>query len=136
MKKLFAVLYGVTSYALFLAVLLYMIAFVANRVPWPISGPQRIPGAAAAVIDLGLITLFGLQHSIMARSGFKRRLTAFVPTQLERSTYVLISSVLVGAVLLAWQPIDAVIWDIPDPFAMILLAVSAWAGRCCSPRRS
>jgi methanethiol S-methyltransferase len=124
MKKLFAVLYGVVSYALFLAVILYMIAFVANRVPWPISGPQRIPGAAAAVMDVGLITLFGLQHSIMARMGCKRWLTTFVPAYLERSTYVLISSVLVGAVLLAWQPIGGVIWDVPDPFATILLTVS------------
>src|SRR5512140_423942 len=80
MRRIIGFVYGVTCYAIFFVTFLYLIAFLANfMVPKGIDGGVPTAAGAAALIDLGLIALFGMQHSIMARPAFKKRLTAFLP---------------------------------------------------------
>src|SRR6185436_14559355 len=101
-RRLSIFAYGVVSYGIFFASFLYAIGFVGGFVvPRTIDGPLEGSLAAALAIDLGLLALFALQHSVMARPAFKRWLTRFVPTAAERSTYVLASSV--ALLLLFWQ---------------------------------
>lgn len=124
MKQTLSVIYGLVAYVLFLAAFLYFIAFTLNVAPHSISGSASVHPALTAIIDIGLITLFGLQHSIMARPAFKRWLTRFVPQHLERSTFVLISTAILGSVVLAWQPIDGELWSVAAPASYALIALS------------
>lgn len=125
MKKTFALVYGLTAYVLFLASFVYLIAFSVNLGPSQISGPASLPPFAAAAIDLGLITLFGLQHSVMARPGFKRWWTRTVPQHLERSTYVVIGSAMTALVAAAWQPIAGELWNVSGAGMVALYAMAA-----------
>jgi len=125
MKKTLSMVYGVGAYVLFLGAFLYLVAFYVNVGPSPISGPASLPPLAAAAIDVGLITLFGLQHSIMARPGFKSWWTRVIPQHLERSTYVLIAAGLVALIVAAWQPIDGQLWNVTGAGMVALYAVSA-----------
>ena len=124
MKKTLSVVYGVVAYVLFLGAFLYLIAFSMNLAPTPVSGPASLPPLAAAAIDIGLITLFGLQHSIMARPGFKSRWTRIVPQHLERSTYVLIATALVMLITTGWQPIEGMLWQVTGGGALALYALA------------
>ncbi|MBZ5632788.1 MAG: isoprenylcysteine carboxylmethyltransferase family protein [Acidobacteriia bacterium] len=127
MKKLLSAVYSVVAYVLFLGAFLYLIAFSMNIGPSLINGPASLPPLAAGAIDLGLITMFGLQHSIMARPGFKSWWTRIVPQHLERSTYVLISAGLVALVPAAWQPIEGTLWMVSGA-GMIALHTLALLG--------
>jgi protein-S-isoprenylcysteine O-methyltransferase Ste14 len=113
--------YGVLCYLLFFATYAYLAGFVGNLlVPKSIdSAPGDILGAVC--VDLLLITLFGLQHSVMARPGFKRLWTRLVPPPIERSTYVLASCLVTGLLMWQWQGIDIVIWDVQQPVGRGLL---------------
>lgn len=124
MKKTLSVTYGLTAYVLFLCAFLYLIAFSLNLAPQSISGPATRPPLAAALIDLVLITLFGVQHSIMARPAFKRWWTRFVPPQLERSTFVLIATGLVALLIACWQPIEGDLWNVTGAGMILISAVS------------
>ena len=107
-----AFLYGLFSYAVFLAVFVYAIGFIGGFLtPTMIDGAPTRPLLEAIAIDLGLLTLFALQHSVMARPAFKRWWTQYVPESIERSTYVLFSSLALIALFLLWEPIGGVIWD-------------------------
>src|SRR4051812_27069040 len=93
MNRIFIFLYGAVSYAVFLATFLYAIGFIGDfGVPKSLDSPANSPWQTALSIDLGLLTLFALQHSVMARPAFKRILAQVVPASAERSTYVLASS--------------------------------------------
>src|SRR4051794_24458383 len=93
MKRTAVVVYGVVSYVLFLAVFLYAVGFIGNfGVPASLDAPSSAPLGRAVVIDCGLLALFAIQHSVMARPFFKQMLTRLIPRSAERSTYVLASS--------------------------------------------
>ncbi len=108
-------IYGVVSYAIFFVTFLYAIGFVGNfGVPRTLdAGPVR-PLVESLALDLGLLGLFALQHSIMARPAFKRWFTRIVPETAERSTYVLASSLALIAMFALWQPLGGVVWTITD----------------------
>lgn len=112
MKRVSAFVYGVACYGVFFATLLYAIGFLGNfGVPKSIdSGPDG-SGFMALAIDGALLALFALQHSIMARPWFKRGWTRIVPEPIERSTYVLFSSVALLFMFWQWRPLGGVIWD-------------------------
>lgn len=124
MKKRIFYIYGIFSYLAFLVVFLYLVGFLANAiVPKSIDSGTTVPAGFAILANIGLIALFGLQHSIMARPGFKKMWTKIVPQPIERSTYVLISTVILAAVMWFWQPMPQTIWHVTYQPATILLWV-------------
>jgi protein-S-isoprenylcysteine O-methyltransferase Ste14 len=125
-----SVCYGLVCYAGFTAVSLYGVAFLADAaVPRTVDhgGPQA-SAAAALTVDALLLGVFAVQHSLMARSGFKRRWTAMVPQHLERSTYVLASTAALALAFWLWRPVPTVVWDVPAPAARGLLWALYGAG--------
>jgi len=105
--------FGVVAYLAFFATLVYFMGWIVGiGVPVPLDAPASINTWQALAIDIGLIALFGLQHSVMARPGFKAWWTQFVPARLERSIYVLLSSVALFAMMAFWQPLGGVLWSV------------------------
>ncbi|MCI4568461.1 methanethiol S-methyltransferase [Lysobacter sp. CFH 32150] len=127
MFRLLALLYGAACYALFLATFLYAIAFVAGvGVPKHIDNGVTAPFLVALGIDLALLSLFAVQHSGMARPAFKRWWTKFVPAPIERSTFVLASSLVLVLLFWQWRPLPQLIWSVDDGIARwALYALSA-----------
>jgi protein-S-isoprenylcysteine O-methyltransferase Ste14 len=125
-----ALLYGATAYAFFLASFLYAIGFVGNLlVPTSVDSGAVAPLGTALVIDLLLLALFALQHSVMARRGFKRWWTRIVPVSLERSTYVLAASAALALLLWQWRPIaEPLVWSVQHPAGVALLHAVFWLG--------
>ena len=116
MRRVLILLYGIVAYLAFVAVMLYAIAFLGNMfVPRTIDSPAVIPLGHALLVNMGLIVLFGLQHSGMARAGFKQAMHKIAPAETERSSYVLVSSAALGLLMLCWQPIGGVVWQLADP---------------------
>ncbi len=105
--------FGVASYAVFLGTFLYALAFVGGfLVPTTLDGVPRMPFGLALAIDLGLLALFALQHSVMARPAFKRAWTRLVAAPLERPIYVLASSLCLIAMFVFWQPLGGIVWQV------------------------
>lgn len=122
MKKTLFLLYGVVSYALFFGTFCYAVGFVTNLlVPTGLDGTRTVPLELAFLINVGLLAVFAVQHSAMARPAFKRWWTNFVPEPIERSTYVLISSVLMIALFVLWEPMGGVIWSVESSTAYWVL---------------
>jgi methanethiol S-methyltransferase len=122
LKRLSIFVYGVLSYAVFLATYLYAIGFVGNLwVPKSMDSVRQTPFLTALLIDLGLLGLFAVQHSVMARPGFKRWWTGIVPAAAERSTYVLFSSLALIAMFIYWQPLGGVVWNVSAPLGKAVL---------------
>ena len=123
MRGLFSFLYGMTAYVACLVALLYFIGFSGNLlVPKSVDVGASAPWAEALAIDLVLLALFGVQHSVMARRGFKRWWTRVVPAAVERSTYVAATSLVLALLFWFWVPIEApVVWRVVDSFGMALL---------------
>ncbi|HVZ98740.1 MAG TPA: isoprenylcysteine carboxylmethyltransferase family protein [Caulobacterales bacterium] len=129
MSRIAVFLYGVVCYGVFLGVFLYAIGFVDNLgTPTALDGPPAQPLIAALAIDLGLLAVFALQHSGMARPAFKRWWTRAVPEAAERSTYVLVSSLAMIALFLAWQPIGGTVWNVRDDGARVAIYAVYFAG--------
>ena len=105
--------FGVASYIVFLATFLYALAFVGGfLVPTTLDGAPRLPFGVALLTDLGLLALFALQHSVMARPAFKRAWTRVVPEAMERPIYVLASSLCLIAMFAFWQPLGGTVWSV------------------------
>lgn len=113
MARLASLLFAIVAYAVFFATFLYLIGFVGDFgfLPKTVDEGGEAPLAVAVIVNLGLIALFGIQHSVMARQGFKRWWTRIMPPQLERSVFVLAASVALMILFALWQPIPTIIWD-------------------------
>ncbi len=122
MKRFLVLLYGVVCYAVFFATFLYAIGFIGNLlVPVSIDSPRETSLAAALTANIALLAVFALQHSVMARPAFKRWWTRIIPTPMERSTYVLFSSLALILLFSFWQPIGAVVWNVENELGRTLL---------------
>jgi protein-S-isoprenylcysteine O-methyltransferase Ste14 len=130
-KRVGIFVYGVVCYVAFLATFLYAAGFIGGfLVPVTLDGPATTPLPQALAIDVGLLGLFAVQHSVMARKWFKDRWTRVVPREAERSTYVLLSSVALILLFWQWRPLGGVVWSVSNPVgrAIILsLFASGWA---------
>ena len=114
--------YGVFSYLIFLGTFLYAIAFIGNfGVPTALDGPATGPLGISLAIDVGLLTLFAVQHSLMARKWFKAWWTRIVPKPIERATYVLFSSLALILLFTFWRPLGGVVWSVEDPIGRTVL---------------
>jgi methanethiol S-methyltransferase len=116
--------YGCAAYLLFLATFLYAIAFIGGfGVPVILDGPATTPFATALLINAGLLAVFAVQHSVMARPWFKRWWTQVVPWAIERSTYVLFASLALDLLFWQWRPLGGVVWNVEQP----MLRAVIWA---------
>ncbi len=129
MGGILALLYGLIAYAIFLGSFLYAIAFVGN-LPVPKTIDSGVAGnmAVALVVNSLLLGLFAIQHSVMARPAFKRWWTRFVPHSVERTTYVLLASLVLVLLYWQWQPMPDVVWSVSHPTFVIALKAIFWAG--------
>jgi protein-S-isoprenylcysteine O-methyltransferase Ste14 len=130
MSRAAALVFAIACYAIFFATLIYLIVFVGDftfAAKTVDAGPHA-PTVVAAIVDLILISLFGLQHSAMARPAFKRWWTRIVPPQMERSVYVLSASIMLIILFVGWRPIDAIVWNVTSPAFSSILWLLFWAG--------
>jgi protein-S-isoprenylcysteine O-methyltransferase Ste14 len=129
MAGLFAVLYGIAIYAGFLASFLYAIGFVGNLpVPKSIDSGVTGPLLESVLIDTLLLGLFAIQHSVMARQGFKRWWTRLVPHAVERSTYVLFTCLALVLLFWQWRPLPEPVWTVQSPIAAAAVNAIFWFG--------
>jgi protein-S-isoprenylcysteine O-methyltransferase Ste14 len=129
LPRAFALVYGIVAYLVFLASFLYSVGFVGNlSLPVTIDSGQLSPALQAIGIDLALLSLFAVQHSTMARPSFKRWWTRIIPASIERSTYVLLSSLALLSLFWQWRPIPDTVWSVTDPLAAAAIAAVYWIG--------
>ena len=122
LKRILFFSYGTFSYLIFLGTFLYAIGFIGNfAVPRTLDGPATRPLAIGLAIDVALLTLFAVQHSVMARKWFKEWWTKIVPKPIERSTYVLFSSLALILLFTFWQPLGGIVWSVEDPTGRLVL---------------
>jgi methanethiol S-methyltransferase len=122
MGRVLGLLYGIVAYLVFFATFLCAIGFVAGiGVPKTIDTGTATPLAVALIIDVVLMSIFAIQHSVMARPQFKRVWTKIIPRAIERSTYVLLASLALALLIWQWRPIPVVIWQVQNPSAMMTL---------------
>lgn len=130
MSRAATVLFAIFAYAVFFATFLYLICFVGDFPVGPATvdrGPES-PVMVAVIIDVVLIAMFGVQHSVMARQGFKQAWTRIVPPQAERSVYVLAASLMLIVLFLFWRPIEGTVWDASGTALEMLLWLGFAAG--------
>jgi protein-S-isoprenylcysteine O-methyltransferase Ste14 len=129
MGRVLAVLYGVAAYVFFLATFVYAILFIEGIiVPKTIDSGTAGPIGGAVMVNLALLGLFAIQHSVMARPAFKRWWTRFVPEPIERSTYVICATAALALLCWQWQPMPQSVWMLEHPLAVIPLTMLSWAG--------
>jgi protein-S-isoprenylcysteine O-methyltransferase Ste14 len=129
MSRILACLYGLVAYVVFFGTILYAIGFVEGLfVPKTIDSGTVVPLAEALVVNLLLMSLFAVQHSVMARKQFKEWWTQYVPKPVERSTYVLLASLALLLLFWQWRPIPTVVWHVADPQTAMAIAVLSFVG--------
>ena len=123
MARAIYLLFGVVAYLIFLATFLYLIAFLGDLpfVPRSVDRGGSLALGPAVALDLGLIALFGLQHSVMARQGFKAAWTRLVPQPIERSTFVLFASLALIVLFVFWQPLPNIVWQVDNRIGALAL---------------
>src|SRR6204780_753987 len=130
MGPFIAFVYGIASYAVFFVTFIYAIGFVTGViVPKTIDTGVIVPTSEALVVNLLLMSVFAVQHSVMARPQFKRWWTQFVPKPVERSTYVLFASLALAFLFWQWRPMPTVVWQVANPGianAVIGLSFIGW----------
>jgi methanethiol S-methyltransferase len=127
--RLIAFLYGVASYLIFFVTFLYAVGFVSGFVvPKAVDTGAVVPAAEALIVNLVLMSLFAVQHSVMARRQFKQWWTQYVPTSVERSTYVLFASLALLVLFWQWRPMPTVVWQVGDPHVATAVTVLACVG--------
>ncbi len=131
MKKSLVLIYGIINYLLGSSALVVFIAFTFNLfIPFTIDSGAEGNVFVALAVNLGLIVLFGLQHSIMARGKFKQWLSRHIPEAAERSTFMLATAIVVLALCVAWQPMTQVIWQVQNEvlyYSLLAIGLSGWA---------
>jgi protein-S-isoprenylcysteine O-methyltransferase Ste14 len=121
-KRIVLFAYGVFSYVVFLGTFLYALGFIGNfGVPTTLDGAATAPLGISLAINVTLLTLFAVQHSLMARKWFKQWWTQIVPKPVERSTYVLFSSIALILLFTFWRPLGGVVWNVEDPAGRFVL---------------
>jgi len=129
MTRLLTLAYGVVCYLAFLAVFVYSIGFVGDIVvPRSVDEGPSASTISALAVNVLLLGLFAVQHSVMARPAFKRWWTRFVPAAVERSTYVLVASAVLALLFWQWRPVPAVVWDVSWQPGRVLLWTLFWLG--------
>ena len=130
--RIVAFLYGIVAYLIFFVTFVYAIGFVENLVvPKTLDGAAATPApslAQAVIINLVLMSIFAIQHSVMARPQFKRWWTQFVPPSVERTTFVLLASLALALLFWLWQPLPAVVWRVADPRLSMALTGLSFVG--------
>ncbi|OAF14780.1 hypothetical protein AYJ54_41420 [Bradyrhizobium centrolobii] len=127
--RFIAFLYGIAAYLVFFVTILYAIGFVMGLVvPKSIDTGTDTSTVEAVIINLLLMALFAVQHSVMARQRFKAWWTQYVPKPIERSTYVLLASLSLLLLFWQWRPLPAIVWDVQDPDFAVTLATLSFAG--------
>ena len=130
MARILTLAASVACYFAFFAAFVYLIGFVAGFEPLPSHVDKGLIalGGSAVLTNLALIALFGVQHSVMARPGFKARWTRIVPTPLERSVYCLATALCLALMFVFWQPIAGTVWLVENPAARMALWALFFAG--------
>ena len=127
--RILAFLYGIVAYVVFFVTFLYAIGFVEGLVvPKTIDSGSTGPTAQALIVNLVLMSIFAIQHSVMARPQFKRWWTKFVPPSVERATYVLLASLALALLLWQWQPMPEPVWQITDARIAITMTCLSFGG--------
>jgi methanethiol S-methyltransferase len=127
--RIIALLYGIAAYVVFFVTFLCAIGFVEGMVvPKTIDDGSTAPTSQALIVNLVLMSIFAVQHSVMARPQFKQWWTRFVPPSVERATYVLLASLALALLLWQWQPMPEPVWQITDPHIAMALTCLSFAG--------
>jgi protein-S-isoprenylcysteine O-methyltransferase Ste14 len=129
MGRIAAFLFGLVAYLTFFGTILYAIGFVTGlAVPKAIDDGPTVPAIEALIVNLVLMSLFAVQHSVMARKPFKRWWTQFVPHSIERSVYVLLASLALILLFWQWRPMPAIVWQVADPTAATVVTALSLVG--------
>jgi methanethiol S-methyltransferase len=122
MTRTLILAYGAVSYVIFFLTFLYAIGFLGNvGVPKSLDSPATDPWTVALMVNVGLLSLFAVQHSVMARQGFKRLITRVIPPAAERSTYVFASSLALILLFWQWRPLGGIVWDVQNEVGRAVL---------------
>ena len=130
MKRTLVFIYGGISYLIGLGALMYWFGFMGNLsfLPKTIDSGLQGPLAKSLIINIALIALFGLQHAVMARKGFKKAIIKIIPAAAERSTFVLMTGIVLSLILWQWRPIPITVWNIQNEIAQFAIYGLFWGG--------